>query len=119
MSDGPDTNPSDWQHDGAERNGDSIEVEVPAITAPTFPHETTLNNSHTFFQRTVGGGMLLKFVPLVTLPNGQQLPDPHATCVMFSPEGWEQFRRQVAADGIESRIVTARSFPEGFLRGEG
>lgn len=102
-----------------ELNGDSVEIEVPPVTAPTFPTETTLTNSHTFFQRTVGGGMLLKFVPLVTLPNGQSLPDTHSTGVQFSPEGWEQFKRDVEVDGERSRIVTARTFPEGFLRGEG
>jgi hypothetical protein len=110
---------NDHEPEGAELNGDTIEVEVPAITAPTFPHETTLNNSHTFFQRMVGGGMTLKFVPIVTLPDGRQIPDPHAISIVFSAEGWEQFKRTVEADGEQSRIVTARGFPEGFLRGEG
>jgi len=103
---------------GEESNGDSVEVEVPATTAPTFPHETTLTNSHTFFQRTIGGGMMLKFVPLVVLPDGRTLPDTHAVCVLFSADGWERFKRQAAADGDAPAIVTARNI-EGFLGGSG
>lgn len=104
---------------GADRNGDMVEVEVPAVTAPVFPVEATLTNSHVFFQRTVGGGMLLKFVPLITLPDGRQLPDTHATCVQFNAEGWERFKRTVKVDGVESPITVVRDLPGGFLGGGG
>lgn len=112
-------NEHEHEPEDAKLNGDSVEVEIPEMTAPVFPTESTLTNSHTFFQRTVGGGMTLKFVPLIALPDGRTLPDTHATCVQFSAEGWERFKRSIAADGVESRIVTARGFPEGFIRGEG
>jgi hypothetical protein len=103
----------------AEQNGDSIEVEVPAITTPTFPVEQTLNNSQAFFQRTIGGGMLLKVVPLITTPRGV-LPAHEATVIVFSADGWDRFKRAVAADGdAPPQVETALHIPGGLLNGEG
>ena len=101
--------------DDATRNGDSIEVEIPPTTAPVFPIERTLNNSKIFFQKMIGGGMLLKIVPLIATPNGN-IPHPEAVCVIFGEAGWEQFKREVAADGA-SPIQIVSVFPkvEGFL----
>lgn len=102
----------------ADANGDSIEVEVPAITSPTFPAEVTLNNSHAFFQRTIDGGMIVKFVPLVPTAHGN-MPAHEATCVVFSGEGWERFKRTVQADGVAPpQVETALHIPGGLLNGE-
>lgn len=101
-----------------ELNGDTIEVEIPSVTAPTFPIEHVLNNSHTFFQRTIGGGMDLKFVALVATQHGN-MPAPDATVVRFNAESWDRFKRECMADGDKPRIQTVRHFPGGLLNGEG
>lgn len=104
--------------DLARDDDEPVEFEIPAATAPTFPVEHTLNNSHTFYQRTVGGGMDLKFVALVTLPDGRNIPSPEATVIRFGPEPWERFKREVEADGDKPRIETVRHFPGGLLNGD-
>lgn len=96
-----------------------VEFEIPATTAPTLPTEHTLNNSATFYQRRVDGGMIVKFVPIVMTPNGA-VPAPDAYCVSFSVDGWERFKREVAADGVKPpSIETVRHFPGGLLNGDG
>jgi hypothetical protein len=99
---------------------EQIEFEVPAVTAPTLPTEHVLNNSVNFFQRLVGGSMQLKFVPLVVLPDGRSVPAPEAYVVLFNPDSWERFKREVAADGMKAPgIETVRHFPGGLLNGDG
>lgn len=104
-----------------ERSDDEleqVELEIPDVTAPVMPTEHTLNNSHTFYQRTIGGGMLLKFVPLVARGDGSVVPAPEAYVVAFSPEGWERFKREVSLDGVTPpRVETVRTFPGGLLNG--
>lgn len=96
-----------------------VEHELPPVTAPTFPTEHVLNDSHTFFQRVVSGGMLVKFVPLVHTRGGV-VPAPDAYCISFSPEGWERFKTEVLADGAKAPVIeTARSFPGDLLNGGG
>lgn len=100
-----------------EHEPEQVEVEVPAQTAPTLPVEHFLHYSATFYQRQIGGGMLVKFVPLVATPAGN-VPAPEAYCVEFSPEGWDRFKREVAADGARGPVIeTARHVPGGFLNG--
>lgn len=99
-----------------EREPEEIEVEVPAVTAPTAPWEIVLHNSTTFFQRMVGGGMLLKFLPVVATPEGY-VPVPPGVGVEFSAEAWERFKREVEADGERPRVQVARSFGGGPLNG--
>lgn len=90
--------------------------EIPAATAPVFPLEEVLHNSAHFFQRTIGGGMLLKFCPLVTTPQGS-VPALPAVVVEFSPEGWDGFVRDVQAGERRPHIPTVRHFPEGLNGG--
>lgn len=90
--------------------------DIPDVTAPVFPSEHTLNNSAAFFQRAVGGGMLLKFAALVQTPVGFQ-PAPEAVVVVFNEAGWERFKALVARDGVASPIETVRTFPGGLLNG--
>lgn len=100
-----------------ERNGDSLEIEVPAVTAPTFPIERVIWNSETFYQRDIAGNMIVKLVPLIATTGGN-VPHAEALCFMFSPEGWERFKREVAADGAKAPLIEAmRHFPGGFPNG--
>lgn len=92
------------------------EIEVPPLTAPVFPWELLLRNSATFFQRTIGGGMQLKFCPVVIGPDGGH-PLPPGVVIEFGAEGWERFKAEVAADGDKPRIATVRHFPGGPLSG--
>jgi hypothetical protein len=102
-----------------EPDAEAVEFEIPAVTAPTMPVEHTLTNSHTFYQRTVGGGMQVKFLPIVMTPSGA-VPAPEAYVIVFNPDGWERFKREVAADGVKPpTIETARHFPGGLLNGDG
>lgn len=102
-----------------EPEEEAVEFEIPAVTAPVFPYEMVLNDSHTFYQRTIGGGMDVKLVPVVQTPNGRA-PALPATVVRFSPEGWERFKREVANDGEKApNIETVRAFPGGLLHREG
>lgn len=96
-----------------------VEFEIPAVTSPIMPVEHTLTNSHTFYQRTIDGGMLVKFLPIVMTPSGG-VPAPEAYVVTFNADGWERFKREVAADGVKPpAIETARHFPGGLLNGGG
>jgi hypothetical protein len=95
-----------------------IELEIPAVTAPTFPWEVVLHNSATFYQRMVGGGMQLKFCPLLPTPQGH-LPVPPGVTIEFNAEAWERFKREVAVDGEKPRVETFRSFGGGPLNGGG
>lgn len=98
---------------------DEVELEIPALTAPVLPVETTFDNAAMLYQRTIGGGMLLKMLPLVATAQGT-MPTPHAYVAKFSPEGWERFKREVAADGVKAPAVeTARTIPGGLLRANG
>lgn len=115
MNDTSSDHPSEVEPDDDD---DAIVLKIPAVTAPTFPVEHALNNSVTFFQRTIDGGMDVKFVALVTLPDGRNLPSPEATVIRFNPQAWERHKREVAADGEKSKIETVRHFPGGLLNGD-
>ena len=93
-----------------------VELEIPAVTSPTFPWEMVLHNSVTFYQRMVGGGMQLKFCPLAATPQGYA-PLPPGFTIEFNPDAWERFKREVEADGEKPRIETFRSFGGGPLNG--
>lgn len=93
------------------------EVEVPPLTAPVLPLEVVLHNSTTFYQRMIGGGMQLKFAPLVQTPAGY-VPTTPGYVVEFGAEAWERFKREVAADGERPpQIETVRHIPGGPLNG--
>lgn len=99
-----------------EDEPEQVEIEIPPVTAPTLPHEIILHNSANWYQRLVGGGMALKFCPLVQTPGGW-VPTTPGFVVEFGPEAWERFRAEVAADGVKSRIETHRTLPGGGLNG--
>jgi hypothetical protein len=101
-----------------DREPETIDVDLPATTAPVFPTEHVLSSSQVFFQRMIGGGMQLKFVAVIMSPRGP-LPAPEATVINLTPDGWEVFKRIVAADGVvPPQVETALHIPGGLLNGE-
>lgn len=101
----------------ADEDGDQVEIEIPAVTAPTFPIERMIWNSETFYQRDIAGNMIVKLVPLINTQRGN-VPHAEALCIVYSPAGWERFQREVAADGVKApTIETTQHFPGGFLNG--
>lgn len=98
---------------------EQVEIEVPPATAPVLPLEVVLHNSVNWFQRLVGGGMQVKFAPLVQTPAGY-VPTTPGYVVEFSADAWERFKREVAADGVKApAIETVRHFPGDPLNGAG
>ena len=77
---------------------------------PVLPWEVSLRNAGWFLEASEAGGMVLKLVPLQPLPDGSQVPVGMAVEVAFSADGWERFRRDVAA-GERSQIVVAPVLP--------
>lgn len=75
------------------------------VTAPVFPSEQVLRNFAFFFQRTVDGGMEVKFAAVVN--QGEvALMQPAAVVISFTDfSSWEAFQEAVAADGVKEETV--------------
>lgn len=87
-------------------NGNTPHLEPP----PVLPWEIKLGGSVTHYQQLDGGGMALCFTPAIATPQGNMLTPPQVR-IEFGKEGWENFKREVAADGAKSNIAIARQLP--------
>lgn len=81
-------------------------------TAPIFPAEVVLSMHGNWLQRLPGGGMQVKFAALVMTPAGPR-PQLPAYVVEFNADGWERFKRVVAADGDVPSVELATHLPPG------
>jgi hypothetical protein len=97
---------------------EEVRFELPAVTAPVFPWEITLNESAAFYQRLIGGGMAVKFVAVAMTPQGWA-PLPPGVVIIFTDKAWERFQREVAAGGEKAPVVeTATAIPRLHLNGD-
>jgi len=93
-----------------ESNGsDPLGVREPP---PQTAQDVTLRSALIHFQPLEGGGMELVFTPAVPVPG-----TPHVQFVgvqvriPFTAEAWERYKRDVANDGVVSRIAIADQLP--------
>lgn len=84
----------------------------PREAVPVLPWQIGLNNSVTHYRKRDDGGMVLCFTPGMDAPGGGFAMVPGPQCqIAFSPEAWERFQREVAADGVKSKIAVSRVVP--------
>lgn len=77
---------------------------------PDFPLEHTYKNAVWWVQELPSGSVVLKFAPAQALPTPQGMrlvPMPPASEIVFSPEGWKAFERDVVSKGEESDAAKA------------
>lgn len=88
-----------------------VEVEIPPVTAPEFSWEIHLNVAGYYFQRLLGGGMQLKFCPIIAAPGGGAAPSMPGIAIRFpDADAWAEFKRRVGMDGEIPIIQTVREF---------